>query len=249
MTLSEYWVTIRVPEVDATALEKAVEIQHDERVAGVIWEEPSDGSAIVAFQIRAPSQVEPGDMRVFNEAQEAYGELRKTAGLSEERGGMLTSMELRVLPDTGEPLPPRVMRKPASLPHDRKLLQAQTVYVHSRGELGEYAHAVTLACTACEMAVTRAMRRLMAAKVADLHPALERLIGNRFALTDKRVVALWDALAGDEIAKANFWPRYQEVLDLRQSITHEGESASRAQAEAAVTTARDLCDHVTRLAP
>ncbi len=249
MALIEYWVTMTIPEADAAALEKAVGVEPDDRVGGVIWHEPSDGLAIVAFQIRAPEQESPGDMTVFNEANDAYRTLRRNAGLDpDEKPGMTTSVELRVLPDTGA-LPPPATRKPASLPHEGLLLQARTVYVHSRGELGEYGHAITVASTACEMAIARAMRRLMAANVNELHPALEGLIGNRFSLTDKRVVVLWDALAGDDISDARFWAGYKDLQARRQAIAHEGESASRTEAEQAVEIAQELCEHVTGLAP
>lgn len=249
MTLAEYWITMRIPDTDAVALEQAQDIEHDDRVAGVIWQEPSDGSAIVAFQIRGPVEPSVGNFAVVNDAMDAYRILRRNAGLDpDEPPGITTSMELRVLPDAGA-LPPRATPTPASLPYERLLLQARTAYAHSRGELGEYGQAITLASTACEMAVARAMRRLMASRDSDLLPALEGLIGNRFSLTDKRVVAMWDALAGDGISDTSFWSGYKELQARRQAVAHEGESGSRGEVEKAVAIAQELCNHVTGLAP
>jgi len=102
---------------------------------------------------------------------------------------------------------------------------------------------------ACELAISRAMRRLVADQAGNLLPALERLIGNRYDLADRRVSDLWNALASDEIQEADFWRPYRGHLVRRHGVVHEGRSVSRAEAEESIEVAHDLCDHVTQRSP
>jgi hypothetical protein len=90
------------------------------------------------------------------------------------------------------------------------------------------------------------MKRLIAAHSPGLQNALEGLIGNnRYSLRDARVAELWDALAQDELRRADFWGRYTAHYDRRNAIVHAGASVSRNQALDSIEAAQELCDHVT----
>lgn len=52
MEFVEYWVTASVRDAYAQAIEAAAHLEYDARVAGVIVGEPSNGFALVAFQVR-----------------------------------------------------------------------------------------------------------------------------------------------------------------------------------------------------
>lgn len=56
---AEYWITFDVLETEAAELEEATGVGYDERVAGVITQDPSDGTAMVAFQVRARAMMLP----------------------------------------------------------------------------------------------------------------------------------------------------------------------------------------------
>ena len=197
------------------------------------------------YQIRAS---DPN--AVYNDAQDAYAKLRHNAHLPAGKPGMAVTTPLRWVPVT-TPLealpPPRATRRPASLPHERLLLKARTAYANRSA--GQYEYAIVTAHAACEVAIARAILRLVADQAGSLQAALQGLIGNRHDLADIRVSRLWDALTGDDIRHADFWPRYSEHLVRRHGVVHEGESMSRGEAEASIEVAQDVCDHVTERSP
>jgi hypothetical protein len=246
MALVEYWVTFIVLDDDALALERALHEDPDERIAGVIREDPNEGTAMVAFRIVTQAPTDWTDNPAYRQAMEAYAELRRNARLPEGTPGMATTTDLRVLADdVGPP-----MRPPASLPHEQLLVRARTVRASGGGPApGRYGHAVLLAQAACEMAIARAVRRLIAKQAADLQLPLEELISNRWSLSDTRVGGLWNALAVDDIYQAAFWQDYKAHLARRQVVVHEGATMSVSDADASIDVAQDVCDHVTALAP
>lgn len=145
---------------------------------------------------------------------------------------------------------PPPSRPPASLPHEQLLIQAQTARASGGGPApGRYGHAIVLPHAACELAIARATRRLIAEKAPDLQFSLEELISRRWSLSDTRVAGLWNALAGDDVHDAAFWQDYKAHLARRQAVVHEGAAMSVAEADASIDVAQRLCDHVTRLAP
>jgi hypothetical protein len=249
--LAEYWVAMSVRDVDARALDDATHAEYDDRVAGVIFEEPSEGFALVAFQIRAPdNESHPNAAHV--QAMDAYDKLRRNARLDEDASPMMvTTVRLRRMPAMSASAfdalpPPRATRRVASLPYQRLLLKARNQYAMGRHGQGQYDAATVVANAACEVAITEAMQRLIAVHASRLQLALEGLIGNsRYSLNDPRVANLWDALAEDEIRKADFWEGYQRHLKRRNGVVHAGKSVSRDEADESIDVAQDVCDHVT----
>jgi hypothetical protein len=103
-----------------------------------------------------------------------------------------------------------------------------------------------VAHAACEVAITAAIKRLIARRSPGLQDALEGLIGNnRYSLKDPKVAALWDALAGGRTTESRFLGRLPSAYDRRNGIVHAGKSVSRRQALDSIEVAQELCDHVT----
>jgi hypothetical protein len=129
-------------------------------------------------------------------------------------------------------------------------VQAQTARASGGGwTQGRYGYAIILAHAACEVAIARATRRLIAAKAPELQLALEDLISKRWSLSDTRVAGLWNALAGDDIHQSDFWPYYRTHLARRHGVAHEGTTMSAADADSSIEVAQAMCDHVTGRAP
>jgi hypothetical protein len=238
-TAGEYWVTFDVLETEARQLEDATGA--DDRVGGVITQEPSDGTATVVFQVVALD-----DEGAWREAEEAYETIRQGAQLDNAPalGGTVT--RLRDTP-VAPPAPPRQPTTPvaaAPQPYETLLERAHTLL-----DQKEFEHATIAAQSACEVAIGDSMRRLIFARAPSLQRALEAFIGKQFALSNGRMTDLWRALAGDDIRKADFWMRYRGHVARRNGAIHEGSSVTRAQAEDSMQVAREVCDYVTQMAP
>jgi hypothetical protein len=164
---------------------------------------------------------------------------------------MTTTVHLRWLPvgslaELAALPPPPATRHPASLPHQYLLVKARNLHALGKNGQGQYDAATVVAHAACEVAITAAMKRLIAGRSPGLQDALEGLIGNnRYSLKNLKVAALWDALAEDELRKADFWEGYLAHYDRRNGIVHAGKSVSRSQALDSIEVAQELCDHVT----
>lgn len=177
----------------------------------------------MAFQIRAFDN-ESYPNAAYVEAMDAYDKLRRNAHLGEDASPVsVTTVQLRRMPSAAafDALPPpRATRRVASLPYERLLLKARNLYAMGRHGQGQYDAATVVAHAACEVAITEAMQRLIAAHAPRLQLALEGLIGNsRYSLNDPRVADLWDALAEDEIRQTDFWERYQRHLKRRKGLS------------------------------
>jgi hypothetical protein len=105
-TRGEYWVTFDVLESEAAQLEGATG-GADDRVGGVVTQEPSDGTAMVVFQVVAD---DPDG--AWRQAEVVYEELRGLAGLANapSLGGTVT--RLRDAPSTA----PRTVPAPSEGP-------------------------------------------------------------------------------------------------------------------------------------
>lgn len=253
MGFTEYWVTASIRDTDARAIEAAAHLEYDARVAGVIVDEPSNGFALVAFQVRVLDDDDSVLGAAYTDAMEAYEKLRRNAHLGEEASpGVVVSAPLRQLRAMSQAEldalpPPSATRRVASLPYERLLLKARNLYAVGQHGQGQHDAATVVAHAACEVAITEAMQRLIMMHAPRLQGALEGLIGSsRYSLGDARVADLWDALAGDTIRLAAFWDRYMQHLKRRNGIVHAGKSVSREQADESIEVAQAVCDHVTR---
>jgi HEPN domain-containing protein len=241
--LGEYWVTFDVLETEAQHLEDAT-VSADDRVGGVVTQEPSDGTASVVFQLVAYDQD-----GAWREAEEVYEKLRRDAGLENapSLGGSVTRLRDAPVPvpTPPKPRPSHTPVVPPPQPYEPQLEKARTLF-----DLGEYEHATIAAQGACETVMAQSLRSLIAVHASSLQKALEGFISRQFSLSQGRMCDLWGALAGDDIRQAEFWKRYREHLTRRNSVIHhEGSSVSREQAEESMVVAREFCDYVTKFAP
>jgi HEPN domain-containing protein len=232
-----------VLESEAPELEEATGVEYDERVGGVLTQEPSDGTATVAFQVQATN---PNS--AYADALDAYEQLRRRAGLAvvPPLSGTITQLRGPATTGAGPPgashPPPAVTAEP--LPHERLLEKA-----HLLAGRDEHDYATVAAQTACELAVARGIRRLVADQAPHLQASIEKLIGRRYSLSQKAVSDLWDQLARDDIRSADFWHGYTEHLVRRNAIAHEGASVTSDDADSSIETAEHFCEHVTTRTP
>jgi HEPN domain-containing protein len=240
--LGEYWVTFDVLETEAKALEDATGVGAHDRVGGVVTQEPSDGTAMVVFEVVALDQD-----GAWREAEEAYEALREDARLENvpPLGGSVTRIReapSEVVARAEAPRPSTVSIAAPPQPHEGLLDKARALF-----EKDEYEYATVAAQTACEVAIGQSMRRLMPANPAGLRKALEGFVNKQFSLSQERVADLWSALAGEEIRQADFWSRYREHVVRRNGVMHEGSSVTRSEAEESLRVATEVCDYVIRL--
>jgi hypothetical protein len=132
---AEYWVAIAIDD-EARLLDAATGADCDRRVAGVLVGEANEYGSLLALQIRTEHTDEPMG-QPFQEAKDAYEELRDHAGVDREARtqGMTTTVHLRwlgvgSLAGLAARPPPPATRRPASLPHDY-LLKAR--HLHALG--------------------------------------------------------------------------------------------------------------------
>lgn len=239
--LGEYWVTFDVLETEARRLEDVA--SDDDRVGGVVTQEPSDGTAMVVFQVVAYDQD-----GAWREAEEAYEKLRQAAHLDSapSLGGSVTRLRDSPIAASRPPAPPSLTIPTVGppQPHERLLEKARTLF-----DQHEYEHATIAAQSACEVAIGQVMRRLIAVHATSLQKALEGFISRQFSLSQSRMCDLWGALSGHDIRQADFWTRYREHAVRRNGVVHEGNSVTRAEAGESIQVALEICGYVTRLAP
>jgi hypothetical protein len=227
----EYWVTLDFLDSEARALEEATGYG-DDRVGGVVTSEPSNGTAIVVFQIEA---FEPEE--ALTEAEGIYGQLRTYAGLPDAQplsGTVTTLLEPRSEP----PIEPPTAPPP---PAYRRLLdKAEALHIAD-----EHEYATVAAQTACEIAIRDALRRQLARQSSTLLRSVEGFIGRGWAMTDTRVADLWVSLTGDDPRQATFWSAYRTHVRRRNFVVHEGIAVSSDEAAESIAVAEQVCVHVT----
>jgi hypothetical protein len=235
----EYWVTFDVAEEEAAALEDATG-RGDDRVGGVITKEPSDGTALVVFEVVADD-----DGRAWQIAEEIYEQLRGLAHLENAPplGGTVTRLKdaLATVPPAAPPSPRRGPIRATPPRFEQLLDKAEALLLQD-----EHEQTVVVAQTACEVAIGDAMRRLIAQRAPFMQSAMEGFINRQFGLSTKRMVDLWHALSGDDIrhTPGQLWERYEKHRGLRTRVAHEGSEASHQEAEASLKVAREVCDYV-----
>jgi hypothetical protein len=229
--LGEYWITLDFLDSEAHEVEQATG-SVDQRVGGVVTREPSDGTAMVVFQIEAASHEE-----AYAEAVELYADLRATAGLAEAAplAGTITTLREPGIEPRSEPSPP-----PPPPPYRRLLNKAKAL-----NGAGEYEYAVVAAQTACEVAIGDAMRSQLARQSSTLLQAVTDLIGGgRWAMTDKRVQGVWAGLTGDGFRQLDFWPAYDQHTGRRHKIVHAGGTVTEDEAAASIAVAEQVCAYM-----
>lgn len=129
-----------------------------------------------------------------------------------------------------------------SEPYQNLLHAAQAEHDH-----GHYKEAVILAQTAVEIFTEKTLRYLYHARQIDyLKDAFEHLLIN-YNIGNTKVLRVYIALSGDNIAEAPFWSRFIDHTELRNDLVHEGKNASKDQSNQSLAAVAALFEHVTRV--
>jgi hypothetical protein len=67
-----------------------------------------------------------------------------------------------------------------------------------------------------------------------------------YNLGNSRVRNLYNVVTADQIEGQSFWPAFKRAAALRHNVVHQGTIATKADAEAAVGTARALVAHLNQ---
>ena len=82
--------------------------------------------------------------------------------------------------------------------------------------------------------------------IAYLEQPIDDLVPS-YNLANEKVRSLYVALTGDRIHDQPFWPKYKELVTLRNKVMHSGARVSKDQAEEACKVADQLVTHLTAI--
>lgn len=122
---------------------------------------------------------------------------------------------------------------------DHLLESAETLHA-----AGHFSSAIVVAQTACEVVTARAIGKAFDSKrVPELREPVMRLLSSASLRGDKARL-LYDALTNDNINQHRFWPRYIEMVRLRNAVAHNGETATQEQSRKLIDAASEFVAHV-----
>lgn len=113
----------------------------------------------------------------------------------------------------------------------------------------EYAVAVIVAHTACEVAVERIISQSLAqSNIPQVADPIYRLL-NSYNLSNSKVRLLFDALTGKKIAedKQNIWEKYRESVSRRNRAVHAGKQPTRDEAEESLVVTGEMVQYLVEL--
>jgi hypothetical protein len=216
-----YWVSMGVPEEDASALEHATAEARHAAVGGVITKEPSDGFAEVIAEVVAET-----DLGALRKAFDAYRALREDANLPPAEP---------VYSDLQPPWPGRQPQPAHAVP----LEQARDLLDEGKWDL-----AVVVAQTALEVYVAQVVsERLQERQLGGLRAYITGRI-RAYTLNDDPTRMLWKELTDDDIDQAPVWTQYKLHLVRRNAIVHRGHRVGRDEARSSVEVVEQLISHV-----
>lgn len=113
----------------------------------------------------------------------------------------------------------------------------------------EYAVAVVVAHTACEVAVERIISQSLAqSNTPQVADAVSKLL-NSYNLSNLKVRSLFDALTGKKITddKQNIWEKFCKSVTRRNLAIHAGEQPTRDEAEESLVVAGEMIRYLVEL--
>jgi hypothetical protein len=226
-----YWISIAVPDEDASALERALDSRRARPgwiFASLVTKDPPDGFAELQYEVVAET-----DTGALRRGLEAYRDLRLEAGLP------------RHDPPYSSLQPPWPGRQP-QFRHEARLERAQDLF-----DRGDWDLAVVVAQTAVEVLIAQVISdRLQAIgdhlEENQLPPLRMNLTRNvkTYSLNDDPTRELWDDLMQDTIKHVDVWGEYKDHVRRRHGTVHKGVEVSRAQAAASLEAVRSMIQHV-----
>lgn len=226
-----YWISVAVPAEDVSALENALEERRSRRgwlFASIVTKEPTDGFGELQFEVVAET-----DEGALRRGLEHYRDLRLEAHLPPHQ------------PPYSNLQPPWPGRQP-QFRHEVLLERAQLLL-----DSGEWALAVVVAQTACEVLIAQILSdrlQVIGDRLGEfqLPPLRTSLIGHvkTYSLNDDRTRQLWDDLMEDTITQVGAWRDYKDHVARRHGVVHQGVEVSHAEAAASLAAARAMIEHV-----
>jgi len=133
--------------------------------------------------------------------------------------------------------------------YDTFLVAARRLAADHEAGPPEYAAAVVVAATACEVADERAVSALLEAKrPADMVKIIKGYQRRYTFVQDERLKRLWTSLSGDRIQDASFWERYTQHVKRRNEAVHQGmhrdAPVTLAAANQSITVAGEFIAHL-----
>jgi hypothetical protein len=113
----------------------------------------------------------------------------------------------------------------------------------------EYAVAIVVAHTACEVAVERVISQSLAqSNISQIADPVDKLL-NGYSLSNPKVRSLFDALTGKKVAvdKQNIWGKFCKSAIRRNRAVHAGEQPTRDEAEESLLVAREMVQYLVAL--
>ncbi len=200
-----YWISVAVPDEDASALERALDARRSRpgwMFASLVMKDPSDGFAELQYEVVA--ETDDGALR---RGLEDYRELRLDAGLRPHD------------PPSASLQPPWPGREP-QFRHQARLERAQDLL-----DRGDWDLAVVVAQTAVEVFIAQVVSdRLQAIgdhleenQLPTLRTNLTRNV-KTYSLNDDPTRELWDDLMKDAIRQADAWTEYKDHVKRRHGV-------------------------------
>lgn len=111
---------------------------------------------------------------------------------------------------------------------------------------GEYAVAVVVAHTACEVAVERVISQSFArSNIPQIADPVDELI-NGYNLSNPKVRSLFDALTGRKVAedKKNIWEKFARSVTRRNRAVHAGMQVTKDEAQESLTVTTEIVQYL-----
>jgi hypothetical protein len=115
-------------------------------------------------------------------------------------------------------------------------------------QAGEFAAAVILAQTACEVLSANFLARLV--KMRGIDFLSDWILGTTRRssnFSNELVRDLYVSLSGDRIHEQSFWQRYKAQVDLRNAIVHQGKTVTRVDAEESFEVVTEFIGHLEQV--
>jgi hypothetical protein len=111
-------------------------------------------------------------------------------------------------------------------------------------DLGYHEAAIITAQTACEVCTAQVLADTFDSRgIGYLTDPVRELLPN-YNLANERVRKFYAAVTNDDVAQQPYWARFRQHNHKRNGVTHRGENASRADADASIAVVEEVITHI-----
>lgn len=218
--MARWWVTFEAAPSDQAPLQDASTMAARGSVITTEAEGQTESVAVM-FEIEKDSSEE-----ALNDARILYRMVRTAAGLDSDPT-------------------PKVSLFEADHPRDEQAFH-QDWYLRARDHLsaGRADEAVLFAQIACETLIRGVFPHLVGRAVPNsMRQAVIDSMRN-WNLSQPRSRKLWDAVAQDQIGNASWWSRYNDHLERRNGLVHNGFYVTTTEAEQSLAAVDAFLGHI-----